>query len=138
MAVLLPLAELESIALLPPISRGAHLGGPPLHARRLIDIWQVADGDDVPLAQAFRLLDEGAIAGAILRTLHAGDREYSGDPRHWIFPPFADLLPELRGLSWQLMLDGALQVEGVRGARGKRRRAILPAELPRLAPDWNL
>ena len=52
------------IALLPPISRAAHLSGPSLHAERLVALWQT---DDVPLADAFRLLEIAAIAGAILR-----------------------------------------------------------------------
>jgi hypothetical protein len=133
----IPRFELEfRILLLPPISRGALLGGPAIHARRLIQLWRggemtvreigeasddeliarrlVTDGDeakaihgeliararaqaakpiapalapepperpkpsgrashwdddDVPLEQAFRLLDVEAVAGAILRTL---------------------------------------------------------------------
>src|SRR5262249_58306496 len=133
----LPLAELEfRIALLPAISRGAHLAGPTLHARRLVELWKVDDNDDVPLAQAFRLLDTEAVAGAILRTVMAG--EYPGDRRHWIFPPLADLLPELQELAWQAMLDGALLVEAIKGVRGTRPRVVLLAELPRLRPDWRL
>ena len=45
------LKELEAcIALLPPISRAVHLAGPRLYADRLVDLWRVADGEDVPLA----------------------------------------------------------------------------------------
>ena len=51
MAGLLPLAELEfRIALLPAISRGAHLAGPALHAQRLVELWKADDADAVPLA----------------------------------------------------------------------------------------
>jgi hypothetical protein len=137
MADLLAPAEPElCIALLPPISRGAHLDGPILYAQRLVELWKV-DNDDVLLAQAFRLLEVEAVAGAILRTSVAGNGE-SGDSRHWHFPIFQDLLPELRELSWQAMLDGRLLVEGIKGVRGKRYRAVLPAELPRRRPHWEL
>ena len=133
----LPLAELEfRIALLPAISRGAHLAGPTLHARRLVELWKVDDNDDVPLAQAFRLLDAETVARAILRT--SATRDYPSDPCHWIFPPLADLLPELQECAWQAMLDGALLVEAIKGVRGTRLRVVLPTELPRLAPDWRL
>lgn len=136
MAELLPWAELEfRIALLPPVSRGI-FRGPWLHAARLIDLWKVDEVDDVPLAQAFRLLDETTVAGVILRTLVA--EEHSGDERHWHFPSLNDLLPELRGLSWQAMLNGTLPVEAIKGVRGKRYRAVPPVELPRLRPDWEL
>jgi hypothetical protein len=139
MADLLALAEIElRIALLPPISRGSHLGGPALHAQQLVALWGVAGDDDVPLAQAFRLLDVEEGTGAILRTLVMGDRDYPGDTRHWTFPAFPDLLPELQGLSWQAMLEGRLLTEAVKGVRGKRHRTVLPAELPRLIPDWEL
>jgi hypothetical protein len=121
---------------LPAISRSVHFAGPALHARRLVELWKVDAADDVPLAQAFRLLDVEAVAWAILRTLMAGD--YSGDPRHWVFPPLVDLLPELQELAWQAMLDGALRVEAVKGVRGTRPRLVLPAELPRLRADWGL
>jgi hypothetical protein len=132
-------AELQlRIALLPPISRGAHLDGPPLHAQRLIELWQVADGDNVPLAQAFRFVDKETVAGTILRTLYLSDTEYPDGGHHWHFPGIGDLLPELREAAWQLMLDGALEVKGIKGVRGNRHRAILPAELPRLTPDWGL
>jgi hypothetical protein len=134
----LPLFELElRIALLPPISRGA-FDGPLLHARQLIEIWRVADGDDVPLAQAFRLGDEETVARTILRALYMSDKEYPSDGRHWHFPDLMDLLPELYEATWQLMLDGVLEVEGIKGVRGNRHRTILPAELPRLTPDWGL
>ena len=47
------LAELEfRIALLPPISRGTHLDGPHLHARRLVEMWKIASDDDAPEAKA--------------------------------------------------------------------------------------
>lgn len=137
MAELIAWAELEfRIAVRPPpISRGV-FDGPRLHAARLIELWKVDDGDDVPLAQTFRLLDVGAVAGAILRTLTA--KEYCGDPLYWHFPSLNDLLPELRDLSWQGMLDGTLPVEAIKGVRGTRPRAVLVAELPRLRPDWEL
>ena len=135
MADTLSLDELEfRILLLPPISRGSHLAGPSVHAARLVELWRV--GDDVLLAQAFRLLDVEAVTEAILRTLAAGD--YPGDPRHWRFPSLENLLPELHTLAWQALLAGTLVVEAVKGVRGKRRRAVLPAELPRLRPDWEL
>jgi hypothetical protein len=131
-------AELElRIALLPPISRGAR-DGSLLHARRLIELWPVADGDDVPLTEAFRFLDAEAVARAIRRTLYLSDKEYPNDRRHWYFPCLGDLLPELRERVWQLTLDGVLTIEAIPGVRGKRHRVVLPAELPRLTPDWEL
>jgi hypothetical protein len=133
----LPAAELElRIALLPPISRGTHFGGPALHARRLVELWKVDPGVDVSLAQAFRLLDVNAVEGAIWRAL--GAQEYAGEPRHWTFPGIEGLLPELRELSWQDILGGTLITEAIKGVRGKRHRTVLPAELPRLKPDWEL
>jgi hypothetical protein len=129
-------AEIElRIALLPPIPRGAHLVGPQLHAERLTALWK-ADGA-VALVEAFRLLDEETIAGVILRTVVAGDYD-KGDLRYWQFPPFADLLPPLREAAWQEALAGKLVLEAIKGVRGKRHRTILPAELPRLIPDWEL
>jgi hypothetical protein len=128
-------AEIElRIALLPPISRGTHLAGPRLHAERLVELWK-ADGE-VVLAEAFRLLDVETVAGVILRTVTAN--EYEGDPRHWHFPPFIDLLPPLRAAAWQTLLGGTLLIEAIKSVRGTRHRVVLPAELPRLAPDWNL
>lgn len=139
MAEPLASAELElRIALLPPISRGSHLSGPALHARQLVKLWEVNGDDDVPLAQAFQLLDVEAVTGAILRTLLMGDRGYPANLRHWTFPGFTDLLPELEGLAWRAMLDGALLTEAIKSVRGKRYRAVVPAELPRLTPDWEL
>jgi hypothetical protein len=133
---ILGLAEIEfRIALLPPISRGAHLIGPRLHAKRLIEIWHSADSV-VSLAEAFRLLDADAIAGVILRTVTAN--EYAGDPRHWIFPPFADLLAPLREAAWQEVLAGRLVLEAIKGITGRRRQPLTPALLPRLTPDWEL
>ena len=138
MANLLPLFELElRIALLPAISRGLHFDAPLLHARRLVELWAVDGGDDVSLTEAFRLLDaDAAVAGAILRTLVA--RDYPDNPRHWVPPPLADMLDELRACAWQAALDGALLVTGIKGVRGTRRQQILSAELPRLTPDWRL
>jgi len=135
----LSLAELDlelRIALLPPISLSARFAGPRLYARRLVKLWKVDDGASVPLAESFRLLSSKAIAGVILRTL--ATKDYAGDQRYWTFPPLADLLPELRDLSWQEMLVGTVQVEAIKGVRGKRHRTLLPAELPRLSPDWTL
>ena len=66
----LPLAEIEfRVAVLPPISRGAHLAGPQLHAERLIELWRT--DDDVPLAEAFRVLNVETVAGVIWRTVAA-------------------------------------------------------------------
>jgi hypothetical protein len=138
MAEAIPLAELAlRILILPPISRGAHLAGPKLHVQRLLDLWRVADGDAVPLVEAFRLVDDvEAITAAILRSAIA--HECTGDPRYWAFASLEQMLPELRELTWHRMLAGALLVEGIKGIRGKRHRAVLPAELPRLKPDWEL
>jgi hypothetical protein len=136
MADLLPLAELQfRIALLPPISRGAHLGGPVLHAQRLTKLWEVAAGDDIPLAEAFRLLDEAAVEGAIWRALATG--EYFG-AQYWSFPDIGALLPELRELCWQAMVEGTLLVEALGSKRARRPRVVLPAELQRLTPNWQL
>jgi hypothetical protein len=128
-------AEIElRIALLPPISRGAHLAGPRLHAERLVELWK-ADGE-VVLAEAFRLLDVETVADVILRTVAAN--EYEGDPRHWIFPPFADLLPPLREAAWQEVLAGRLVLEAIKGVTGRRHHPLALALLPRLTPDWEL
>jgi hypothetical protein len=137
----IPLAELAfRILILPPISRGTHFvgpnSGPKLQAQRVVEAWQVPQGDPVPLIQAFRLLDVPAVAGAILRGIVELERE--GDPRYWTFPTLEELLPELRELAWQRMCAGSLLVEGIKGIRGKRHRSLLPAELPRLVPDWEL
>jgi hypothetical protein len=144
MAPPLPLAELElRIALLSPISRGTHLAGPRLHAERLIELWHVDDDEDVPLAQAWRqlawrLLGVGAIAGAISRTVAFSEHGYRGDPRHWIFPPLMDLLPELQTVTWQEMLAGELELEAIKGVRGKAYCSVPLLELPRCVPDWEL
>jgi hypothetical protein len=131
----IPLAELAfRILILPPIPRGAHLVGPDWHARRLVELWQVTESD-VLLADAFRLLDVNAVAGAILRG--TVELKHEGDPRYWTFPTLEKLLPELRELAWQRMLAGSLLVEGI-SIRGKRHRSVLPTELPRLTPDWEL
>jgi hypothetical protein len=148
MAEPIPLAELElRIALLPRISRGAHLGAPRIHAERLVELWKIEADDDVPLEQAFRLLDAEAVAGAILRTTaarnagiaawteenlaklwddadnDAGEEEpaknYPADPRYWTFPSLNDLLLELRELCWEALLGGVWRLEALKTARGK-------------------
>jgi hypothetical protein len=148
----LPLLELEfRIGQLPPISRGAPisdfsrplraLAGPWLHADRLIDLWRVADGESVPLAQAWRLLELEAVVGAIQRTWAASAEGYTGDPRYWAFPPFKDLLPELQAAAWQALLAGELEVKALKGVRArwaKRPQVVLAVELPRLSPCWEL
>jgi hypothetical protein len=132
-----PAAELEfQIALLPAVSRGAHLAGPHLQAERLIGLWEVADADEVSLAQAYRLLGAAAVEAAIWRLLRVN--EYPGDTRYWVFPPLEDLLPELHKVTWQAMLAGDLITQAIKGIRGKRHRTILPAELERLTPNWRL
>jgi hypothetical protein len=137
MAKAIPLAELAlQITFLPPISRGAHLAGPQLHADRLIELWKVADGDHVPLAEAFRLLDAEDIEGAIWRVTVARKRKH--DPRYWTFPEIEELLPKLDKLAWQGMLAGTLLLKAIKGVHGKRYRTVLSAELPRLVPDWQL
>jgi hypothetical protein len=131
------LFELElRIALLPSLSRGAHLDGPAFYARQLADLWKVNGNDDIPLAQAFRLLNVEAITEAIYQTLAVQD--YPGDSRQWTFPALEGLLPELRALTWRAMLSGALITEAIKGVTGKRYRTVLSAELPRLTPDWDL
>jgi hypothetical protein len=131
------LFELElRIALLPSLSRGAHLDGPAFYARQLADLWKVNGNDDIPLAQAFRLLNVEAITEAIYQTLAVQD--YPGDSRQWTFPALEGLLPELRALTWRAMLSGTLITEAIKGVTGKRHRAVLSAELPRLTPDWGL
>jgi hypothetical protein len=239
----IPFAELElRIALLPPISRGAHLGGPAIHARRLVQLWRggemtageigkasddeliarrtiLTDGaearaidaalrarkrskpiieeardredlkrawervrsskemttdavrnylheielatpkesrpetpkpsdranywgdDDVPLSQAFRLLDVEAVARAISRTALISDNDYPNDPIHWPLPPLNDLLPELHDAVWQALLDSELQIEAIPYERGKTGKipCVIPSiELARLSPDWKL
>jgi hypothetical protein len=164
MAEAIPLVELEfSIAALPPLagSAGAHpLFAPDLHARRLVDLWRVED--DVPLSQAFRLLDRGAIAGAILRTRMAQaaglsgwtipelgklwddaanlappkDSDTRGDPA--CCPSLAALLPELQETVWQDILDGTLLVEAVKWPHGRRHAVVSLIELQRLRPDWSV
>jgi len=141
MAEAISLAELaHRILILPPISRGTHFAGPNCgpeqHARRLVELWLVPESDHVLLAEAFRLLDVNAVADAILRSMVELERE--GDPRYWTFPTLEELLPKLRELAWQRMLSASLVVEGIKGIRGKRHRSVLPAELPRLTPDWEL
>ena len=120
---------------MPPISRGAHLAGPRLHAERLTALWK-ADGP-VALGEAFRLLDVEAVAGVILRTVVAGDSD-EGDPRHWYFPPFPDLLPPLRAQAWQEILAGKLVLEAIKSITGRRHQPLVPTLLPRLTPDWAL
>jgi hypothetical protein len=131
----LGVVELEfRIALLPPILRGSPFGGPVLYARQLVELWGSPDGE-VPLAEAFRLLDVDAVAGVILRATTEYDQ---GDLRYWHFPPFADLLPQLRAQAWQEILAGKLVLEGLKGLTGRRHHALAPALLPRLTPDWDL
>jgi hypothetical protein len=138
MAELLSALELElRIALLPPISRASPFNGARLHAQRLIEAWKVDDDDDVPLRQGYRLLDAEAVAGAILRVLTMGDKDYaSGDPGKWQFPCLEDLLPELHELTWQAILAGMLLAEGV--GEGKSHDIIPLTALPRLRPDMEL
>jgi hypothetical protein len=126
------------IALLRPISRGAHLVGPRRHAERLVELWK-AEGE-VPLTEAFRLLSVGALEGVVLRAKIERDErdDCRRDPRYWHFPPLADLLPELREAVWQAALAGELVLEAIKGVRGKRHQSLVPAELPRLTPDWEL
>ena len=77
MAEPIPLAELEmQIALLPRLSRGVHLGGPAIHAKRLVEFWKVGDDDDVPLEQSFRLLSVKEVERAIARAALMSDRDY--------------------------------------------------------------
>jgi hypothetical protein len=153
MAAVLPFAELEwRILLLPSISRGARLegadgptgvralAGPWLHARRLIALWRIPDGDVISLAEAFRFLDEEAVASAIMRTLYRGD-DGPADARYWSFPPLTELLPELQACAWQAVLNGELVVEAIKAVRGKwakQARAVSLVELPRLTPDFEL
>ena len=128
-------AEIElRITLLPPISRGTHLAGPRLQAKRLVALWK-ADGE-VTLGEAFRLLDVETVVGVLCRTL--AEREYRGDPRYWHFPPFADLLSALREAAWQEILAGKLVLEAIKGLRGRRHQPLAPAALARLTPDWEL
>lgn len=127
-------AEIElRIALLPPISRGAHLAGPHLHAERLVALWK-ADAP-VTLGEAFRLLGVEAVAEVILQASVECD---GGDPRHWQFPPFAVLLALLRAQVWEEMLAGKITLEAIKGFRGRRHQPLAPTLLPRLAPDWEL
>jgi hypothetical protein len=81
------------------------------------------------------LLPVELITGVLLRAVTASE---SGDPRHWSFPSFEALLPPLREQAWSEILSGHFVVEAIKGVRGKRRRTVLPAELPRLIPDWEL
>jgi hypothetical protein len=97
--------------------------------------------DDVPLEQAFRLLDVEAVARAIFRTALMSDHDYPNDPAHWPLPPLSDLLLELNEAAWQAVLDGELQIEAIRYERGKAggTPCVVPSiELARLSPDWNL
>jgi hypothetical protein len=90
----------------------------------LIELWRIDGDDDVPLAEAFRFLDAAAVAGALMRIcLAVGDA----------FPTVEQLMPELQAAAWEMMLNGAVQVEG---AKGRRRVVVPPAELQRLHPDW--
>src|SRR5262249_54268322 len=114
--------------LLPSVSRGAHLDGPILYARHLIELWKLDNpGDVVPLTRAFRPLDEKALEGAILRAnaaedylgsaceCHANDANDDKSQRDahtlWNFPNAQILLSELRAVVWQAMLAGTLVTE---------------------------
>ena len=132
------LIDLETtILLLPSISRGAHLDGPILHARNLIELWKLdSPSDAVPLTLAFRLLDVEAVARAVYRA--AAAKDYSSRPWDWDLPGAEAPLSELRAIVWRAMLAGTLITEGVKGTRGKRYRTVLPTELPRLRPDMRL
>jgi hypothetical protein len=151
------LIDLEiTILLLPSVSRGAHLDWPILYARHLIELWKLDNpGDVVPLTRAFRLLDEKALEGAILRASAAedylgnacdcrkgndanDDRSQRDDHTLLNFPNAQILLSELRAVVWQAMLAGTLVTEAIKGVRGNRYRIVLPTELPRLTQDWRL
>jgi hypothetical protein len=140
MAEPIPLFELEmQIALLPRVSRRAHLAGPAIHAQRLVELWKV--DDDVPLSQAFRLLPEEEVERAIARTALMSNHDYPNDRVHWPLPPLHDLLPGLHDAAWQALLDGELQIEATRYERGKVGLAARPVplvELPRLSPGFEL
>ena len=130
MAEPIPFAELElRIALLPRVSRGAHLGAPAIHAKRLVELWKIEAGDDVPLEQAFRLLDGKTVARAIFRTALMSENDYPNDPVYWPPPPLGDLLPELQTAVWQALIDDELRIEAIRYARGKigKKRSLGPA-----------
>jgi hypothetical protein len=97
--------------------------------------------DDVPLSQAFRLLDTKAVAGAILRVMLMSDHDYPNDLTNWPLPPFKHLLSELNEATWQALLDGELQIEAIRYERGKIGETpcvVSSIELARLSPDWKL
>jgi hypothetical protein len=75
--------ELElRIALLPPISRAAHLGGPVLHARRLVQLWrggkmtnrEIAEVSDEELIARRIAIGDGAEAEAINAELASHSR----------------------------------------------------------------
>lgn len=76
--------ELEfRIAMLPPISRAAHLGGPAIHARRLVQIWRDSEmtdreidevSDDELIARRMVIDDDGGEAKAIDAELGARTR----------------------------------------------------------------
>ena len=94
----LPALDFE-LGLLPPIARGAHLDGPKLHAQRLVELWEVDGDDDVPLAEAFRLLDVAAVERAIWGAIVQADD--IGDARYWVFPDVERLFPALRESVWR-------------------------------------
>jgi hypothetical protein len=96
--------ELElRIVLLPPISRAAHLGGPAIHARRLVQIWrdsemtagEISEASDDELIARRTILAAGGEAEAIDATLNARKRlkpielanpvlaEMTVDADHW-------------------------------------------------------
>jgi hypothetical protein len=82
----IPLAELElRIALLPPVSRGAHLGGPTIHARRLVQLWrggemtadEIGQASNDELIDRYTVIDNGAEAKAVYAELWARYRARS-------------------------------------------------------------
>lgn len=82
--------ELElRIVLLPPISRAAHLGGPVLHARRLVQIWRDSEmtnseidevSDDELIARRMVIDDDGGEAKAIEAELGVRTRARAANP----------------------------------------------------------
>jgi hypothetical protein len=90
----IPLAELEfRILLLRPISRGAHLGGPAIHARRLVQLWRGGEMTPSEIGKASadeliarRTVGDSAEAKAIWAEMQArradhdaGGRQVAGD-----------------------------------------------------------
>jgi hypothetical protein len=124
------------IALIPPVSRSVGIAGRTaaiaLYAQQLFTLWKVAEGNGVPLSQAFRLLSVQAVQIATSRTMV----EIEHPAGLWRFPVIAELLPELQTAAWEAMLDGSVAVDGIPAIRGKRRRIIPADELTRYCSDW--